>query len=472
MLKPPKFTTVLLTIAANTIMATGRNATSRLLRGHPGIDHRNLFPHPKSGHQSTYKGCLGYSDSELSDGWSFSNQAPSCSWVHSRESSSTSSNGGSSGSGYNDDDDIGNGTTQVGDDGRDSNTTGDDRFAYVDSSIDDEHDGGYGVDNDDKTGNQESCNDDEVVVTNEDTYSGDSEFDPIDDFVIGVVSRTCKVFYDGVIYIHLTRCILQCDTYENLWLWDLSLSCNSTDGELALNGCSCTFAEELMDNGLLACDDVALCPDDCLICATCMKLMGCKSDSDHPTESRLISTSAVLYIIAAAVALLMFALVAHYARRKWKGNQEWSKSLLEKQSDENGQTCMYITGDLTWKPLPSDQEYAAQQIQPICTMSTASTGKFLEERVQPGVGDNSQYTFKKGKQAVSGREKHVQKFETPAPSEGEVPIMVDALDDSEDRIISPIQTSEDSSDEESFIFEDAVQSPISLKNSESKVGEE
>lgn len=462
MLKSPKFTIVVLTIAANTIMATGRNATSRLLRGHSGIDHQNLFPHPKSGHQSTYKGCLGYSDSELSDSWSFSSQAPRCSWVHSWKSSSNSSVGGSSGLGYNDNDDIGNGNTQWGgDDGRYSNTTGDDRFTYIDSSIDDDHNGAYGVDSDDKTGNQESYNDDEIVVTNEDTYSGDSEFDPIEDFVIRVVSGTCKVFCSGLIHIYLIQCILQCDTYENLWLWDLSLSCNSTEGELALNGCSCTFAEELMDNGLLACDDVALCPDDCLICATCMKLMGCESDPDQPGTSRLISTSTVLFIIAAAVALLIFALVAHYTRRKWKGNQEWSKSLLEKQKDESGPSFMYINGDLTWKPLPSDQEYAAQQIQPICTMSTASTGKFLEERAQPGVGENFQGNFKKGKQAVSDRERHIQKLETPTSSEGEVPIVVEALDDIEYRVVSPMQTSEDSSNEKSYIFEDAVQSPIS-----------
>ena len=96
MLQLPIFATAIWSATATIISKT----TSPLLRGQHHFSPRNLVPHPNSGHHSSYYGCLGYSDSELSEAWSFSSQAPSCSWVHiyySGNDSSGSQGGGSSG---------------------------------------------------------------------------------------------------------------------------------------------------------------------------------------------------------------------------------------------------------------------------------------------------------------------------------------------------------------------------------------
>lgn len=199
MLQLPIFTMAILTGAANSIMTPTTTATSPLLRGHHYYTPRYLGPHPNSGHHSTYQGCLGYSDSELSQSWSFSGQAPSCSWVHTGDSSSSSSSGGSSsgssggsgsgsgggssGGSYGDDDSgNGNGSSSSNGDGTgdDDSNSGDDDSA---------NGGGYGGNGDDDSGgNGAGGDDDEVVVSNEDVYNGDSGYDPIDDFDIEVVS--------------------------------------------------------------------------------------------------------------------------------------------------------------------------------------------------------------------------------------------------------------------------------------------
>ena len=74
---------------------------------------------------------------------------------------------------------------------------------------------------------------DENVQDNNDD-GNEEEYDPYEDFDIE-----------------------QCDTYENLWLWDLSLTCES---EQNLDSCECMFAEELMELELLSCEDSAQCP--------------------------------------------------------------------------------------------------------------------------------------------------------------------------------------------------------------------
>jgi hypothetical protein len=66
--------------------------------------------------------------------------------------------------------------------------------------------------------------------------------------------------------------IQQCDTYQNLWLWDLSLTCKA---QKSLEGCECSFAEELLYEGTLTCDDYVKCPADCKVCNTCFHLLGC-----------------------------------------------------------------------------------------------------------------------------------------------------------------------------------------------------
>mmetsp|Transcript_20701 Transcript_20701/g.22162 ORF Transcript_20701/g.22162 Transcript_20701/m.22162 type:complete len:512 (+) Transcript_20701:456-1991(+) len=508
MVQLPIFAAIVWTVSANNIFTTTDTTTktiSPLLRGHHHYSPRILVPHPNSGHQSTYTGCLGYSDSELSQSWSFSGQAPSCSWVHidyysgndsdgsqsgggssgssgssssnsgrssgssssggssessnsngsSSNSNGSSSNGSSSGSNSNGSSSGGSGSGSSGNGGNEENGNssggggyGDDDGNYVYNGDDGSYNEGGQSDGDDDYDGRTSENqadDDEIVVTNEDVYNGDSEYDPIDDFDIEA-----------------------CDTYDNLWLWDLSLSCDMTGGDLSLGGCNCTFAEELRDNGLLTCNDATLCPENCSICTTCMSLLGCDvAPPKQPLAIRLGSTSILLYIVAAAVALLIFALAVYYSRRKLQDERDLNKSLIEKQKhgnnigdDQKGPSFMYIDGDLAWKPLPSDQQYAAQTIQPASTMSTASvsTGKaFLEERVQPRSG------------LYSGGD--VSHDVAPVRQDVTFPTMIDTLDDIEKGFASPLQTSDDdsSADDDNNVFEDKPPSPINSENDQQKV---
>eukprot|EP00536_Pseudo-nitzschia_multiseries_P015909 jgi/Psemu1/247185/estExt_Genewise1.C_9800001 len=442
--------------AANSMTNTSQ-VLSPHLRGYFQFPSRYLRPHHRSGHHSTYQGCLAYSDSELN--WHFPGQAPSCSWVHSGDSSGSSSSGGSSGGsstgsnggGYGDDDSNGNGYWTNNDDIEYSGEQ--DYDSVVENGNSGNGDGNS--DGNSSGGDDDSqityTDDDEVVVSNEDVSSGNSEYDPMDDFDIEM-----------------------CNTYENLWLWDLSLSCDMTGGDLTLNECNCTFAEELLENEYLSCDDVALCPDDCLICFTCLKLLGCDVDPKLPRISQSVSTSVMLYVVAAAVALLIFALAAYYARRKWQDDHNLNINLIEKQKHriidiEDGPSFMYINGDLTWKPLPSDQQYAAEQIQPVCTMSTASTGKYLEERVQPS---NANSASEEEKDSFSDHENSLEGLVVPSSNHEKVPSVVETMNAIENSVLSSIQTAENSSDEEHFVFEDALQSPISIDNDKQKFSDE
>lgn len=102
--------------------------------------------------------------------------------------------------------------------------------------------------------------------------------------------------------------IEQCDTYENLWLWDLSLTCES---ENSLYSCRCVYAEELESLGLLSCAHMSLCPSSCPICTTCLQLLGCSATAaGELTTTEASSTSAhsngYAYTLGATAGLLVF----------------------------------------------------------------------------------------------------------------------------------------------------------------------
>ena len=128
-------------------------------------------------------------------------------------------------------------------------------------------------------------------------YEGD-EYDPYQDFIIE-----------------------ECDTYENLWLWDLSLTCES---EQDLSKCECIFAEELMDLGIVTCQDAAQCPSKCRICATCFQLMGCTGTSLGPDT---VQASRSAFFVLAAAAGLFICVLAFYANRH--NNEDSGGSLGE-----------------------------------------------------------------------------------------------------------------------------------------------
>lgn len=158
---------------------------------------------------------------------------------------------------------------------------------------------------------------------------------------------------------------MQCATYENLWIWDLSLSCVHSTDDLALNGCTCTFAEELRDSGLLSCEDISLCPDECPICSNCLALMGC-GDSTNPNEMSVwASTSDRIYIIGAVVASFMITLATYYYVRKRFHASNLGEGLIDDQEISHIQQEFYGADSiLGWRPSSTklDDPIAMQQV--------------------------------------------------------------------------------------------------------------
>lgn len=148
-----------------------------------------------------------------------------------------------------------------------------------------------------------------------------------------------------------------------------------------------------MENGLLSCEDTSLCPRGCPICTTCMSILGCTSNPENPLVSELVSSKFQIYLIAAAAALVMITIGVYYSRSRRHNHAELRTSLIEKEKmwkmgvKLNPDICMFIDGDEPWKP-PSHDDYTPQTIQPINIMSTSSTSRCFEEKVQPFGGES------------------------------------------------------------------------------------
>ena len=102
-----------------------------------------------------------------------------------------------------------------------------------------------------------------------------------------------------------------CDTYENLWTWDLEISCGNTSD---YSDCHCTFAEVLMENGQLTCDAYKNCPRGCSICSNCLKLLGC----DNTFAGRISHNTSTVATAIAVLSILLAGccLLARNKRRK------------------------------------------------------------------------------------------------------------------------------------------------------------
>jgi hypothetical protein len=103
-----------------------------------------------------------------------------------------------------------------------------------------------------------------------------------------------------------------CDTYSSLWMWDLSLSCQSA---LSFDDCECTFAKELKEMGLLSCEDATKCPSSCDVCLTCMYLLGCSNTPQPPHQGPYTPVSSqrsniMIYVVAAAISTIIIGAVA------------------------------------------------------------------------------------------------------------------------------------------------------------------
>lgn len=285
----------------------------------------------------------------------------------------------------------------------------------------------------------------------------------------------------------------QCDTYENLWIWDLALSCDNItgigEGVLSNAGCNCSFAEELIENNLLSCEEASLCPNDCRICSICLHVLGCDPEPFAPTVWRNMSALSIVYIVGAAVGMLFFGLVAHYSRKhccngKRHRSSDLDQNLLDAKEKNISAGIMYMhEGDRAWTPLPSDQEYAASQrriptLQHTSTMSTASTAKSrrkdkpkmkpkkngfvaLIDDEEKGVGRNDSEGSSSYKSAreiesdgsdVCGEDPFVQFAPSlEHDSNAVVPSTVDTFPHGESNVVmsvSPIQTLEESSSDD------------------------
>jgi hypothetical protein len=121
-------------------------------------------------------------------------------------------------------------------------------------------------------------------------------------------------------------------------MWDLSLSCDSSTDDQALNGCACTFAEELRNFGLLSCGDMSRCPSECPICYNCLTLLGC-DDSTNSNETEVwASTSDRMFIIGAVVGSFVVTLAASYYVRKRIDASSRGEFLID---DDAGRTVIH-----------------------------------------------------------------------------------------------------------------------------------
>ena len=128
--------------------------------------------------------------------------------------------------------------------------------------------------------------------------------------------------------------ITQCDTYSNLWLWDLSLTCQN---ENSLANCSCPFASHLMAAGKLSCSDARNCPTNCKICFTCMQLLGC-AVSKASGSTAMVRTSSYIYILEGVAGFLLFSVFAYIVLRSRRSSHGLDAHLMHDEEDFGAMT--------------------------------------------------------------------------------------------------------------------------------------
>ena len=120
--------------------------------------------------------------------------------------------------------------------------------------------------------------------------------------------------------------ITQCDTYENLWMWDLSMTCDDSD---TFDNCECVYTEQLMANGYLTCYDIALCPQDCTICEKCLQIVGCATNVGGTPGVTISSDTFPYYIIGVAAGVIIAATVTYTKIRQHRNSDSLGAHLME-----------------------------------------------------------------------------------------------------------------------------------------------
>jgi hypothetical protein len=136
--------------------------------------------------------------------------------------------------------------------------------------------------------------------------------------------------------------IKQCNSYNDLWVWDYAMSCEKSN-------CTCTFTEQLIEKKLLTCDDAADCPAGCNICTTCLNLAGCTDVAAAGSIFAQASTSGT-FAAAFTLAVLLGACCFTFKQKRRRrdggglgehlmddnGGKVWMVPICYVESDESG----------------------------------------------------------------------------------------------------------------------------------------
>jgi hypothetical protein len=127
--------------------------------------------------------------------------------------------------------------------------------------------------------------------------------------------------------------IQQCGTYEELWIWDLALTCGDSQNS---GNCTCEFTEQLMERGLVSCSDARSCPKNCHICSTCLMLAGCPGINSVGSVSAHAGNSGTAAAAVFATLMGICLCFAHNKRSRDKENEKMMKeSFIGNEFDKN-----------------------------------------------------------------------------------------------------------------------------------------
>ena len=97
-----------------------------------------------------------------------------------------------------------------------------------------------------------------------------------------------------------------------------------------MSSCECVFAEELVEQGRLDCEDMPLCPAGCSICKSCLTLLGCAV----PVTSSIETSRSFFFLVAICVGLLIFGLVYYYNKEHSRSDSDLAEQLINDDDDE------------------------------------------------------------------------------------------------------------------------------------------
>jgi len=315
--------------------------TGRQLLPHPPHeehDHNPAHPNPphppshNNNEDSKYTGCLGLSNEELASIWQDSEEAPPCTIsvngivVAGHDSSSTTEIGSSTPSGSNTSGSESDGSSESNSSSSGSNGSSTSGGVEEDSGNNNEDglngsSGGYysyevdesnGVGDSDNSSSGSGSDGHDYIETNSSSGSYVSASGTSSNVTDDSTNDNDDI-PSPLMYFNIS----DCETYANMWVWDLAMTCS--DSSMNQTDCKCTSAEILMQYGELYCPSTEdpVCPDNCSVCHTCMELLGCSSPDDAqdgqylPPEQVLLGDgmSSTILPLALGIAAAILGLV-------------------------------------------------------------------------------------------------------------------------------------------------------------------